>query len=61
MNWLMECLFQSEAPGDGDDTTTVATAQGRDSDVEEIAKGQTRAGPSQEDAEAELDGERAEV
>jgi hypothetical protein len=54
-------LFQSEAPGDGDDTAAVATAQGEPSDVEEIAEGQTHADTLQGDAEADVDAERAEV
>jgi hypothetical protein len=39
----------------------VATAEGEPSDVEEIVEGQTQAGSSQEDAEADTDVERAEV
>jgi hypothetical protein len=52
-------LFQLEAPGDGDDM--VATAEGETLDIEETAEDQTQAGSSQEDAEANVGAERAEV
>jgi hypothetical protein len=39
----------------------VATTDGEPSDVEETAKSQTQAGSPQEDAEADVDAEKAEV
>jgi hypothetical protein len=35
---LIRCLFQLEAPGDGDDTAMVAGAEGEPSEIEEITE-----------------------
>jgi hypothetical protein len=59
VNWLTMLLFQLEAPGDDDNM--MAGVEGEPLNVEETAEGQTHAGSSQDDAEADADVERAEV
>jgi hypothetical protein len=59
VNWQTMLLFQPEAPGDDDNV--MAGAVGEFSNVEETAEGQTHAGSPQDNAEADVDTERAEV
>jgi hypothetical protein len=59
INWLTTLLFQSKAPGDDDNV--MAGAEGEPLNIEEIAESQTHAGSLQDDAEADVDAERAEV
>jgi hypothetical protein len=61
VNLLTRWVFQSEAPGDGDDMAVVAGAEGEPSEIEEITEDQIQAKSPQKDAEADADVERAEV
>jgi hypothetical protein len=61
VNLLIRWLFQSEAPGDGDDTVVVAGAKGEASKIEEITECQIQGENPQKVAEADADAERAEV
>jgi hypothetical protein len=59
VNWQTMLLFQPEAPGDDDNV--MASAVGEFSNVEETAEGQTHVGSPQDNTEADVDTERAEV
>jgi hypothetical protein len=54
---LIRCLFQLEAPGDGDDTTMVTGAEGEPSEIEEITEDQIQAKSPQKDVKADADAE----
>jgi hypothetical protein len=64
---LIRLFFQSEAPrddgdaGDVDAAAIVAGAEGMPSEVEEVAKGKSRARSPQEDVEANAYAKKAEV
>jgi hypothetical protein len=50
-----------KAPDNGDDATVIAGTEGGPSEIEEITEDQIWAKSPQEDAEADVNAERAEV
>jgi hypothetical protein len=61
VNLLTRLPFQPEAPGDADDATIVADAEGEPLEVQEITEGHTLAESPQKDAEDDANAERAKV